>query len=82
MVLYAHFRYRTKRSYYGSFDPTDMTDAIVAASAGGLMNAFDRRALSEPGGYHGARKVQVRLGMVRDVNDTLGEPRFGFVVCD
>ncbi|KAK0522021.1 hypothetical protein OC842_006593 [Tilletia horrida] len=82
ITLFAHFKYRQKRGYYGSFDPTDITEAIIAASAGGLMNAFDRRALSESEGLYGARKVTVRLGQVFDQSDPHSEPRLGFVRCD
>ncbi|KAK0535066.1 hypothetical protein OC834_001647 [Tilletia horrida] len=82
VAIYAQLKYRQMRGYYGSFDPTDITEAIVAASAGGLKNAFDRRALSESDGLYGARKVKVRLGQVIDPNDPDGEPRLGFVHCD
>ncbi|KAK0545348.1 hypothetical protein OC845_005134 [Tilletia horrida] len=82
LTIWAHFHYRTNRGYYGAFNPTDITESIIAASAGGLMNEFDRRALSDSDGLYGARKVKVRLGRVLDINDPEGLPRLGFVRCD
>ncbi|KAK0529219.1 hypothetical protein OC842_004311 [Tilletia horrida] len=82
IAIRAHLKYRTKRGYYGAFDPTDITEAIIAASAGGLMHAFDDRALASTDGLHGARKVKVRLGRVLDTGEPAGKLRLGFVQCD
>ncbi|KAL9936948.1 hypothetical protein V8E36_004183 [Tilletia maclaganii] len=82
IALWSHWRYRASRGYYGDFDPTDITQAIIASSAGGLSTAFDRRALADDQGLYGARKVSVRLGRVLDANDPDGKPRLGFVQYD
>ncbi|KAE8219974.1 hypothetical protein CF319_g6430 [Tilletia indica] len=78
--LYAHIKYRNgKLAYYGSFDPCDPVQAIIAASGGGLMDAFDPRALTEDAGLHGARKVRVRLGRIFSPSDSGGKVKIGYV---
>ncbi|CAD6923347.1 unnamed protein product [Tilletia controversa] len=78
--LYAHLRYRNgKLAYYGNFDPCDPVQTVIAASAGGLMDAFDPRALSEDAGLHGARKVRVRLGRIFSPSDSGAKVRIGYV---
>ncbi|KAK0534470.1 hypothetical protein OC835_002678 [Tilletia horrida] len=78
--LYAHLKYRNgKLAYYGDFDPCDTVQAIIAASAGGMVDAFDPRALSEDAGLHGARKVRVRLGRIYNTSEVGGKVKIGYV---
>ncbi|KAE8271918.1 hypothetical protein A4X09_0g395 [Tilletia walkeri] len=78
--LYAHIKYRNgKLAYYGSFDPCDPVQAIIAASSGGMVDAFNPRALTEDAGLYGARKVSVRLGRISSPSDSGGKVKIGYV---
>ena len=58
-------------------DPSDWTDAVIAASQGGLHTAFDPDALRQHKGRGGARKVKVKLGAVYHLGEA--RARMGFV---
>ncbi|KAK0544394.1 hypothetical protein OC845_005621 [Tilletia horrida] len=79
MAIWGHVKYREKPAYYGRFDPCDITQSIIAASAGGLRHRFDPEAISATKDLGSALKVKVRLGVVYNEDE---EPRMGYVVVD